>query len=258
MNAQEIVGRQIKKLREEQCLSQTELAHMVGYKDKTAIAKIEAGKVDLPQSKISAFAQVFKTEISYLFDTIPEDGGVRMPELKDILKVLRSENNMSQADLAQKLSCGLSTIASWEVGTRFPRKAYMEKLADIFDVNIDYLYGRTDLRQSFSEKQVYSVGERIRQKRKECGLTQEDLAQRLGIKNSAVAKYENGRIENIKRCTILKMSEIFSCSPAYLLGLDDSESPNLRLNSLEKKVLFAFRAADPVEKEMVLRILKTE
>lgn len=73
MKTQETMGRQIKKLREELNLSQTELAHMVGYKDKTAIAKIEAGKVDLPQSKISAFAQALKTEISYLFDTIPED-----------------------------------------------------------------------------------------------------------------------------------------------------------------------------------------
>ena len=71
-----------------------------------------------------------------------------MAELKEILKELRNEKNMSQAELAEELSCGLSTVASWETGNRFPRKQYMEQIADIFNVDIDYLYGRTDLRQS--------------------------------------------------------------------------------------------------------------
>ena len=48
-------------------MSQSELAEKVGYKDKTAIAKVEAGKVDLPQSKISSFAKALDTTTSYLF-----------------------------------------------------------------------------------------------------------------------------------------------------------------------------------------------
>ena len=40
------IGLKIKKLRENMELSQSQLAEMVGYKDKTSIAKIEAGKVD--------------------------------------------------------------------------------------------------------------------------------------------------------------------------------------------------------------------
>ena len=43
------MGLKIKSLREDKKLSQSELAALVGYKDKTAIAKVEAGKVDLPQ-----------------------------------------------------------------------------------------------------------------------------------------------------------------------------------------------------------------
>lgn len=42
-----------------------------------------------------------------------------MAELKDILKKLRSERNMSQASLASELKAGVSTVASWEVGKRF-------------------------------------------------------------------------------------------------------------------------------------------
>ena len=71
-----------------------------------------------------------------------------MAELKDILKKLRSEKNMSQAVLAQELGAGLSTVASWEVGKRYPSRENMEQLSDLFNVDIDYLYGRTDVRQA--------------------------------------------------------------------------------------------------------------
>ena len=68
MTTQEFMGLRIKSLREEKKLSQSVLAELVGYKDKTAIAKVEAGKVDLPQSKISAFAKALNTTTSYLFE----------------------------------------------------------------------------------------------------------------------------------------------------------------------------------------------
>ncbi|ENZ13804.1 LexA family protein [Enterocloster clostridioformis] len=58
----------IKKMRNQLGWSQEELAKKVGYADKTSIAKIEAGKVDLPQSKITAFSKVFNTTPSYLMD----------------------------------------------------------------------------------------------------------------------------------------------------------------------------------------------
>lgn len=46
----------IKFLREKLGLSQIELALKVGYKDRSSVAKVESGGVDLPQSKIAAFA----------------------------------------------------------------------------------------------------------------------------------------------------------------------------------------------------------
>lgn len=46
--------------------NQSELAKRVGYTDKSMIAKIEAGKVDLSQTKIRAFANVFGVTESYL------------------------------------------------------------------------------------------------------------------------------------------------------------------------------------------------
>lgn len=65
------------------------------------------------------------------------------------------------------------------------------------------------------------LGERIRNLRKEKGLTQEELASRLGLQKSAVAKYENGRVTNIKRSTLFNMADILGVSPAQIMYGDD-------------------------------------
>ena len=73
----------IKNRRQELGLSQEELAKKVGYKDRTSIAKIEGGKVDLSQSKIIEFANVLGVPPSYLMGW---DNGFR----KDMYAVLRN------------------------------------------------------------------------------------------------------------------------------------------------------------------------
>jgi repressor LexA len=59
-------GLKIKRLRENFSLSQSELASKVGYKDRSSIAKIESGLVELSQSKLHAFADVFGVSVAYL------------------------------------------------------------------------------------------------------------------------------------------------------------------------------------------------
>lgn len=51
----------IKAAREALGLSQEQLAKKIGYTDRSSIAKIESGKVDLPQSKIVALAKALQT-----------------------------------------------------------------------------------------------------------------------------------------------------------------------------------------------------
>ena len=61
------------------------------------------------------------------------------------------------------------------------------------------------------------IGERIRRLRKDRHMTQEELAHMLGLQKSAIAKYEKGRVSNIKKATLLKMAEILEVSPSYLI-----------------------------------------
>lgn len=66
-----------------------------------------------------------------------------------------------------------------------------------------------------------NIGDIIKRLRKERGLTQEQLGNIIGVQKSAIAKYESGRVENLKRASIEKLANYFGVSPSYLLGIND-------------------------------------
>lgn len=68
-------------------------------------------------------------------------------EFKNIFKMLREELNYTQKDIAGKLGVSISTVGMWETGRRLPSPELYEQIADFFNVDIDYLYARTNIRQ---------------------------------------------------------------------------------------------------------------
>ena len=67
-----ILGERIRTRRKELHLTQTQLAEMTGYSDKTAISRIESGENDLNRSKVIIFAQALRTKPSYLMGWVEE------------------------------------------------------------------------------------------------------------------------------------------------------------------------------------------
>lgn len=61
-----------------------------------------------------------------------------------------------------------------------------------------------------------NVGAKIKAARIAKNMTQEELGKILGVQKSAIAKYENGRVVNIKRSTLQKISEVLGIRPAEL------------------------------------------
>lgn len=95
-----------------------------------------------------------------------------------------------------------------------------------------------------------NMSDRIKDRRKVLGLTQEELATKLGLQKSAIAKYENGRVENIKRSTILKMADILECSPCYLLGWDNEYTNKVTLSPDEAALLDDYQKLNDLGKNM--------
>lgn len=60
------------------------------------------------------------------------------------LKQLRMEKQLNQTDLGSALNLATSTISMYENGKREPDFETLETIADYFNVDIDYLLGKTD------------------------------------------------------------------------------------------------------------------
>lgn len=61
------------------------------------------------------------------------------------------------------------------------------------------------------------IGKKIRDARILKGYTQEELGALIGVQKSAIAKYENGRVVNIKRSTLQKIAEVLNMRPSELI-----------------------------------------
>lgn len=63
------------------------------------------------------------------------------------MKELRKERKLKQQQLADQFSIKLRTYQGYEYGESYPEVAKLIAIADYFDVSLDYLVGRSDVRE---------------------------------------------------------------------------------------------------------------
>lgn len=105
-----------------------------------------------------------------------------------------------------------------------------------------------------------SIGNKIKAARLAKGMTQEELGKKLGVQKSAIAKYESGRVVNIKRSTLKKISDILEIRPSELIFTEDIEEKPTENSELSEnmKKLIAFAKSVPEDKaELVLKVMKS-
>ena len=73
-----------------------------------------------------------------------------------------------------------------------------------------------------------NIGNRIKQLRKEHGLTQQELADKLNLAKSSISSYEGGaRMPSYEM--LINMSTYFNCSIDFLMGLTSIEKPKEKI-----------------------------
>ena len=70
-----------------------------------------------------------------------------------------------------------------------------------------------------------TVGDRIRQVRQEQDVTQQELADYIGVSKQAVYKYENNIVTNIPTDKVDAIAKRLKVSPAYLMGWEEQPTP---------------------------------
>lgn len=100
-----------------------------------------------------------------------------------------------------------------------------------------------------------NIGNKIKAARIAKGMTQEELGKHLGVQKSAIAKYENGRVVNIKRSTLKKISDILEIRPSELIFDEQKQSAQSELSYKKREFIKRVEGMSDEQLERLERIL---
>lgn len=83
---------------------------------------------------------------------------------------------------------------------------------------------------------ILNIGDRIRNRRIEVGLSVEDVAKKLGKNRATVYRYESNDIENLPTTVLEPLSKILDTTPAQLMGWDDLDTIKTDIVKIEKGI----------------------
>ena len=117
------------------------------------------------------------------------------------------------------------TLNRYELGQRVPKIDTAVKIAEAIGINPLWLQGY-DVPEVLEEHSSGTiVGLRIHERRKELGLTVQDIADEIGVAKSTIQRYENGTIETVKLPVLEAIARILKINPGYLIGKTDEKAP---------------------------------
>ena len=96
------------------------------------------------------------------------------------------------------------------------------------------------------------IGTRIRAARRDRGLTQDELADQVGVSRSAVAQWETGRTGQVT-ANLSRIAAALEVSVEYLMAGDDKHAAGEVRQGDELALLRLYRECDPEDRQMLLR-----
>lgn len=145
-----------------------------------------------------------------------------MEKFHEKLKVLRKKKGLTQQEVADLVHVDRVRITNWENGKREPNFENLSMLACIFDVSIDFLLSEyleiskeAYLKLKEEKKNLFSV--RLKELRLKKGLTQTELGEKVGVKQSTFTNWENGKREPSFE-NLVKLADLLEVSLDWLFG----------------------------------------
>ena len=149
-----------------------------------------------------------------------------MEKFHEKLKILRKKKGLTQQEVAEFLEMTQPVYQKWESGNRKPSYENLSMLACIFDVSFDYLLGdyleiskerylKLKKQQQEEKKNLFSG--RLKELRLQHGFSQEELAEKIGIKQNSYSDWEHGKSKpNYEK--LEKIADFFGVSLDWLFG----------------------------------------
>lgn len=153
---------------------------------------------------------------------------IRARILGVLLHDARRANNQSEANVAAELGVSESEVRNWEYGQQSPSLPQLEMIAYFLDVPVSQFWNDKTLgtqeskrslpvaKEQYSELRNRMIGLRLAMARKEEQLSQEELANSVGLTPEQIADYEFGR-QSIPFPELTSLSSAVRQSMSYFL-----------------------------------------
>ena len=113
---------------------------------QTTLSNWKTGKITPKTSTLKKIANYFGVSVSYFTDdTEPQESKIAL-EFGNRLKYLRKSKGLLQEELAEIIKTTNATVSKYENGQIEPNLETLQLLADFFDVSVDYLLCKTNVR----------------------------------------------------------------------------------------------------------------
>lgn len=97
--------------------------------------------------------------------------------------------------------------------------------------------------------------ELIKMKRKERNMTLRDVAERIGVSEATVSRWESGSVGSMKRQNVAALARLFDVSPAVLMDWEEYEEENENRKKLIKELTDLAEVSSNENLEIVLSLL---
>lgn len=87
------------------------------------------------------------------------------------------------------------------------------------------------------------ISKKLKNRRKEIGLTMLELAQKVGVSEATISRWESGDIANMRRDKIASLANALQVTPAFIMGWDETEPLSAIKHSPEEITLDDFSYA---------------
>ena len=146
--------------------------------------------------------------------------------LKEFFEIKKMDN-ITASRIANDLGISKKTLSNYINGDAYIPLIHLNKLANLFNVSIDYLLGLSNLENYENNKQIEKldsdlIGKNLKTVRKELKISQEKIANLIGVNKSSISRYENGESLILTICLYTFCKE-YQISADYLLGNSENK-----------------------------------
>ncbi len=150
-----------------------------------------------------------------------------MPSLGNRLREARERLGLGQKQAAERLGISNVVLSRYECDERKPDPEMLKHIAVLYGTTVDYLLGLSDDPTHTPTDDLATTARRLRAIRQARDMTQQELAKRLGIDVSELARYESA-LDKPPDGLIDKLAGVFEVNKRYFTGeIDQTEIERL-------------------------------